>query len=192
MRQFFESAKIALGALWANKLRSALTLIGVIIGVMTIIAIVSLITGMNQYVARQISSLGASTFVIEKEGIITSDEQWWATIKRKKLTVEDMQAVEAGCENCEWVGGRAVTSRQVKRGNRFVDDVWIMGSTANFPQIVDFDIENGHYPTDSDNEHRRAVAFIGYDLIDNLFPGVSHIGQAIKINGQEYTVIGNG
>ncbi|MEW5701942.1 MAG: ABC transporter permease [Candidatus Zixiibacteriota bacterium] len=192
MRQFFESARIALAALWANKLRSILTLVGVIIGVMTIIAIVSLITGMNQYVAAQISSLGGSTFIIEREGLITSEEQWLATFKRKKLTVADMEAIANSCTNCQAVGGRLITVRQVKYGNRFLDDVYIMGSTANFPAIVDFDIENGHYPTESDNEHRRPVAFIGYDLIDNLFPGISHLGGTIKVSGQEYTVIGNG
>jgi putative ABC transport system permease protein len=192
MRQFFESAKIALAALWANKLRSILTLIGVIIGVMTIIAIVSLITGMNQYVAAEISSLGGSTFILDREGIIMSEDEWFTAMKRKKLTVADMEAVAAGCPDCELVGGRMVTMRQVKHESRYLDDVYIMGSTANFPSIVDFDIENGHYPTESDNEHRRPVAFIGYDIIDNIFPGISHLGGTIKVAGQEYTVIGNG
>ena len=192
MRQFLESAKIALAALWANKMRSFLTLIGVIIGVATIIAIVSLITGMNQYVANQIAVLGATTFMLDREGIITSEEQWWERRSRKKITVEDMEAISQNCTKCELVGGRSVTVRQVKHGNRYVDDVFVMGSTPNWPLIVDFDIEDGYYPTESDNEHRRPVAFVGYDLIDNLFPGVSHIGKTIKIAGHEYTVIGNG
>jgi putative ABC transport system permease protein len=192
MRQLLESVKIALAALWANKMRSILTLVGMIIGVATIIAIVSLITGMNQYVAAEIDQLGASTFIVEREGIITSEEQWWERMKRKKLTIEDMQAVASTCTGCEFVGGREMTMRKVKKGNRYVNDVFIMGSTANYPQIVDFDIEAGHYPSESDNEHRRNVAFIGYDVIDELFPGVSHIGQTITISGKEYTVIGNG
>ncbi|MEW5873729.1 MAG: ABC transporter permease [Candidatus Zixiibacteriota bacterium] len=192
MFQFFESARIAMAALWSNKLRSILTLVGMIIGVATIIAIVSLITGMNQFVSAEIQSLGATTFIVDREGIITSDDQWWESRKRKRLTVEDMDAIEGACQGCEMVGGRAITMRQVKRGNRHVDDVFIMGSTANFPLIVDFEIEKGYYPTESDYEHRRPVAFVGYDIIDNLFPGVSHIGGTIKIGGQEYTVVGNG
>ncbi|MBI5867762.1 MAG: ABC transporter permease [candidate division Zixibacteria bacterium] len=192
MRQFIESVKIALAALWANKLRTTLTLIGMIIGVATIIAIVSLITGMNQYVAAEIDQLGATTFIVDKEGIITSEETWWERMKRKKLTVEDMNEVAAGCQGCEYVGGREMTMRKVKAGNRYVNDVFIMGSTANYPQIVNFEIEQGHYPTEADNEHRRPVAFIGYDIIDELFPGMSHIGKTITISGQEYSVIGNG
>lgn len=192
MLQFLESARIALAALWANKLRSILTLVGMIIGVATIIAIVSLITGMNQYVAAEISTLGATTFMMDREGIITSDEQWWERSRRPKIEMQDVNAIEQGCGSCEMVGARSLTFRTAKAGNKHIDDVFIMGSTANFPNIVDFEIENGHYPTESDNEHRRSVAFIGYDVIDNLFPGINHIGQTIRLGGRDYTVIGNG
>lgn len=192
MRQFLESAKIALGALWANKLRSILTLIGMIIGVSTIIAIVSLINGMNQYVAAEIQTLGATTFTVDREGIITSEEEWWESRKRKKLTVEDYQAIDEVCVGCERVAARAITRRSAKYGNKYINDVYVMGSTPEFPLIVDFEIENGHYPTAADYQHRRRVAFIGYDVIDNLFPGITHIGKEIRIAGQEYTVIGNG
>ncbi len=192
MLQFFESARLALAALWANKLRSILTLVGMIIGVATIIAIVSLITGMNQYVAAEISTLGATTFMMDREGIITSDEQWWERSKRPKIQMQDVFAIEQGCGSCEMVGARSLAFRSAKAGNKHIDDVFIMGSTANFPSIVDFEIENGHYPTESDNEHRRSVAFIGYDVIDNLFPGINHIGQTIRLGGRDYTVIGNG
>ncbi|MBD3297782.1 MAG: FtsX-like permease family protein [candidate division Zixibacteria bacterium] len=192
MRQFFDSAIIALGALWANKLRSILTLIGMIIGVSTIIAIVSLINGMNQYVAAEIQTLGATTFTVDREGIITSEEEWWESRKRKKLTVEDYQAIDEVCVGCERVAARSITRRSAKYGNKYIDDVYIMGSTPEFPLIVDFEIENGHYPTAADYQHRRRVAFVGYDVIDNLFPGILHIGKEIRIAGQKYTVIGNG
>ena len=192
MRQFLESVKIALAALWASKMRSILTLVGMNIGVATIIAIVSLITGMNQYVAAEIDQLGATTFIVDREGIITSEETWWERMKRKKLTTDDMEAIAKACQGCEQVGGREITMRKIKRGNQYVNDAYVMGSTANYPQIVDFEIETGHYPSESDDEHRRSVAFIGYDVIDELFPGVSHIGKTIIISGKEYTVIGNG
>lgn len=192
MLQLIESAKIALSALWANKMRSILTLVGMIIGVATIIAIVSLITGMNQYVAAQIQDLGATTFIVDREGLITSEEEWWASRKRKSLGVADLDAITENCKLCEMTAARAITMRKVKHGNRYVNDVYIMGSTARFPYIVDFDIERGYYPTEADNEHRRQVAFIGYDLIDNLFPGVNHLGQTITLGGQEFTVTGNG
>jgi len=192
LRLLLESVRIALRALWVNKMRSILTLVGIIIGVMTIIAIVSMINGMNAYVADQISGLGATTFIIDRYGIVTSEEQWWNVFKRKRLTMEDMKAVADHCPDCDKVAGRLNTRRTVKRGSQYLDDVSIRGATANFLQIVDLAVERGRFLTEDDDRHRRRVAYIGYDIIDNLFPGVDPIGKRIKIAGREYTVIGHG
>ena len=192
MRALLESMRIALGALWVNKLRSVLTLIGVIIGVTTIIAIVSMINGMNAYVANQISGLGATTFIVDRYGIVTSDEQWWDVFKRKKITMEDMEAVADNCPDCAEVGARIYTARTVKRGSQYLDDVYILGTTDNFVRIVKQDVERGHFLTEDDYRHRRNVAFIGYDVLDNLFPGVDPVGKEIKIDGRDYTIIGHG
>jgi putative ABC transport system permease protein len=192
MRAFLESVRIALGALWVNKLRSVLTLIGVIIGVTTIIAIVSMINGMNAYVANQISGLGATTFIIDQYGMVTSEEQWWNVFKRKKITIDDMKAVADNCPDCAEVGGRMFTTRTIKRGSQYLDDVYIVGATANFVDIVKQEIERGHFLTDDDYLHRRNVAFIGYDVVDNLFPGLDPVGKEIKIDGRQYTIIGHG
>ncbi len=192
MRHVWDSIVLALQALWVNKMRSILTLVGVVIGVMTIIAIVSLINGMNAYVADQISGMGASTFIVDRYGIVTSEEMWWEVFKRKPLRYEDMEAVADQCELCEEVGGRARTTRTVKRGNQFVDNVEVRGHTANYPDIINLDVERGHYLTEDDYRHRRNVCFIGYDIIDNLFPGVDPIGKEVKIDGRKYRVIGFG
>ncbi len=192
MRAFLDSIRIALGALWVNKMRSILTLVGVIIGVTTIIAIVSMINGMNAYVANQISGLGATTFIVDRYGIVTSEEQWWKVFNRKKITIEDMKAVAKNCPDCAEVGGRMYTARTVKRGSQYLDDVYIVGVTANFTRIVKQDVERGHFMTVDDYQHRRPVAFIGYDIVDNLFPGLDPVGKEIKIDGRKYTVIGHG
>ncbi len=192
MRVFWESVQLAIQALWANKLRSLLTLVGVIIGVMTIIAMVSLINGMNAYVADRISSMGATTFIVDQYGIVTSEEEWWKVSKRKPITIEDMEAIEENCDECAVVSGRNVTTATVKKGSQYIDEVYIMGSTHNWIEAVDFEVERGRYLSMDDYQHRRRVAFIGYDIIDNLFPGVDPINKALKINGREYTVIGHG
>jgi len=192
MRILWESIRIGTRALWANKLRSILTLVGVVIGVTTIIAIVSMINGMNAYVANQISVLGATTFVVDQYGIVKSEEEWWRVFKRKRLMLEDLKAVAANCPDCAEVGGREDALGSVKRGNKSLDDVRIGGATANYLRIVDVNLERGHFPTEDDYEHHRPVAYIGYDVIDNLFPGVDPMGKEIKINGRAYTVIGNG
>jgi len=188
----WESVRIALGALWVNKMRSILTLIGVVIGVTTIIAIVSMINGMNAYVADQISGIGASTFIVDRYGLVTSEEQWWNVFKRKRLTVEDMKAVKENCPLCTEVGGRLYTSRTVKRDNQYLDDVTIIGTTSNYLDIIKMEVERGRYFTEDDYLHRRPVAFVGYDIIDNLFEGVDPIGKTIKITGREYTIVGMG
>jgi len=80
----------------------------------------------------------------------------------------------------------------VKRGSKSLDDVSIVGTTSNYSRIVDFKLERGHYFTEDDYEHHRCVAYVGYDIIDNLFPAVDAIEKKIKIQGREYTIIGNG
>jgi putative ABC transport system permease protein len=189
MRLIWENVRLALTALWVNKMRSILTLVGVVIGVTTIIAIVSMINGMNAYVADQISGMGASTFIVDRYGLVTSEEQWWNVFKRKRLTIEDMKAIEENCRLCTEVGGRLYTSRTVKRGNQYLDDVSIIGTTSNYLQIIKLEVERGRYISEDDYLHRRPVAFVGYDIVDNLFPGVDPVGKTIKIAGREYSIM---
>src|SRR4030066_172435 len=94
--QFLEGVVIALRSITANKLRTILTLIGIIIGITTVIAVVSIINGMNNYVAVKINSMGSNTFIIDKEGLTTSEEEWFKAQKRKNLTIDDLRGVEKG------------------------------------------------------------------------------------------------
>ena len=108
--QFLESIGVALKSLVANKLRSILTLIGVIIGVMTVIAVVSIIAGMNRYVADQIKTLGSTTFFVDNGWrTVMSEEDYLKVLKRKDLTLDDMEAVRQGCPLCWKVGAEEVT-----------------------------------------------------------------------------------
>jgi len=188
--QFLESILQALASLKANKLRSILTLIGVIIGVMTVIAVASIIAGMNRYVADQLAQLGPTTFFIDKWGIITSEDEWFKAMKRKELTLEDMAAVRDYCENCEKVGAMAQTMGRVKYGSQYVTDVEIHGATGNIEEITSVVAEHGYYPTDYDNEHRNQVALIGWAVADKLFPGLDPIGKRINFLGHTFTVVG--
>src|SRR3972149_1629832 len=188
--QLLESILQALASLKANKLRSILTLIGVIIGGMTVIAVASIIAGMNRYVADQLAQLGPTTFFIDKWGIITSEDEWFKAMKRKELTLEDMAAVRDYCENCEKVGAMAQTMGRVKYGSQYVTDVEIHGATGNIEEITSVVAEHGYYPTDYDNEHRNQVALIGWAVADKLFPGLDPIGKRINFLGHTFTVVG--
>ena len=158
---FLEGIIIALRSLVANKLRSILTLIGVIIGVMTVIAVVSIISGMNRYVEAEISSLGSTTFLIRKFGLITSDEQWHEQVKRKNFTLDDMEAVEESCPDCWKVGAEAFAWRKVKYKNKHLSRMTIIGATANITEIANHEIHEGRTFSDFEVKHNRRVCFVG-------------------------------
>jgi len=189
--QFLESVGIALKSLISNKLRSILTLIGVIIGVMTVIAVVSIVAGMNKYVAQQISSLGSSTFFVDKFGVIMSEEDYLNTLKRKNFTTEDMEAVRENCPLCWKVGARQVTSRyKIKYRKEYLSDIYIVGATSNFTEIMDFDLSSGRSHTDFEDEHNRRVVLIGWEVADNLFPNQDPLGKDIKLGNHYFRVVG--
>ena len=188
--QFLESIGIALKSLVANKLRSILTLVGIIIGVMTVIAVVSIIAGMNRYVADRINTLGSTTFFVDKFGIIMSDEEWMNAMKRKDLTMQDMQTIKESCPLCWKVGARAVAFKKVKYLEKYVNDVTIAGATANITEISDIDLSSGRYPSEFENDHNRMVALIGWEIADNLFPGQDPLDRTIKIGNYYFRVVG--
>src|SRR5881394_4157572 len=99
-----DTLRIAAGALTAHKLRSFLTLLGVIIGVMTVIAVVSIIAGLNSYIAEKVFTLNPDVYVVTQFGIITSREQFLEAVKRKKLDWNDLRAIQQRCRTCALIG----------------------------------------------------------------------------------------
>jgi putative ABC transport system permease protein len=191
--RFFESILIALQAIWANKLRSILTLIGMIIGVTTVIAVVSVINGMNSYVADKINTLGSSTFLIDKYGIITSDEEWFKARNRKNITIADMKAIEENCDLCEMVGGDMYGGRmKIKYKSKYLEDIDVVGVTYNYVDISDVELEIGRNFTEEDELRRNAVCMIGPDIAENLFDNESPLGKNIKIGKYFYKIVGVG
>ena len=188
--QFLEGVVIALRSLVANKLRSILTLIGVIIGVMTVIAVVSVISGMNRYVEAEITSMGSSTFLIRKFGIVTSSEGWFEQIKRKKLTLEDMEVIQENCPDCWEVGAEAITWRKVKYKNKHLSNMTIMGATANITEISDYEVYDGRSFSDFEVKHNRRVCFVGWEIKENLFPNEDPMGKDLKIGNHYFRIIG--
>ena len=188
--QFLEGIVIALRSLVANKLRSILTLIGVIIGVMTVIAVVAIISGMNKYVETEISSMGSTTFLIRKFGLITSSEEWFKQIKRKNLTLKDMEAIKENCPDCWKVGAEAVSWRKVKYKNKHLSNMTIVGATANITEIANHDVYEGRGISEFEVEHNRQVCFVGWEIVENLFPNEDPMGKDIKIGNDYFRIIG--
>src|SRR5436309_9882003 len=191
---FLEGIRIALQSLWANKLRSVLTLLGVVIGVAAVIAVVTFVSGINGYVAEKIFNLGADVFIISKVSpVITNVDQLLEGEKRKDLTMEDYDAVANACKHCTMIGASTFNGNgHVRYGEQSLSDTWVRGLTAQMPAILDLDLTSGRMPNENDDENRSAVAVIGTDVLESLFPGVDPLGKEIRVEGQLYRIIGVG
>jgi len=181
---------LSMGALLANKLRSGLTLLGIIIGVTSVITIISALEGMMGAIEEDLSALGPTTFIVQKMGIITSEEQWREAMKRKPIKKEYVRLIEDGCDLCEKISPGAGTGAEIKRGGRTLRDIYVQGTTSNRIDIVDVEVAQGRFHSAEDDLYRRRVVFIGNNVRTELFAGVDPIGKDLKISGQKYPVIG--
>lgn len=182
--------KVAFDAVRANKLRSGLTLLGVMIGVTSVMTIMSALEGMAASIEQDLGRLGPYTFMVERMGIITSEEMFLEKIKRKPLDMDAHDLIQEGCENCEKVGARVYTFSKVKYHSQSMRDIFIAGMTANMVDIVDFEVARGRFVSFEDDLYSRQVAIIGDLVREQFFEGVEPLGKEIKIGPIKYTVIG--
>ncbi len=189
-----EAMKIAFLSLWANKLRSALTLLGVVIGVAAVIAVVTFVNGINSYVAEKIFNLGADVFIMFKVSpAVTDVDHYIEGQRRKDLTMNDYRAVREGCKLCTYVGAYARNNTgQVKYGQQALTDTMVQGMTPAVAITQDIDIDSGRMLNESDLENDAPVVVVGTDIVDNLLPGVDPIGKEIRVDGWTYRIIGVG
>ena len=189
-----EAIRIALLSLWANKLRSILTLLGVVIGVSAVIAVVTFVNGINGYVAEKVFNLGADVFIISKmPNVITDPDTFIEGNKRKDLTMEHYQAIVDECSACKVVGAavRNFTGKVVY-GTENSTDTIVRGWTPTMQPIYDLDVVMGRPLNDSDQNNASSVVIIGQDIRENLMAGVDPLGKEIKVDGHMYTIIGVG
>jgi putative ABC transport system permease protein len=191
--QFLEAVRLALQSLWANKLRSILTLLGVIIGVGSVITVVTLTNGAKQFVTSKINSYGAATITISKmpQTFITIEE-WLSFQKRKDVTYDDYRAVLADCRLCQSVGAQRHGSGKVVRGSKSSTDTDIRGWTWTMPALSTLNIDLGRSFTQVEDDHSAAVAIVGADIVDKLLGDGDPLGKEIRVDGTLYTVIGVG
>lgn len=185
-----ETIRIAATALNTHKLRSFLTLLGVIIGVMTVVAVVSIISGLNNYIAEKVFQLNPDVYVVTQFGIITSREQFLEAIKRKKIDWEDYVALRDRCTTCSAVGASQSNNGQVKRGSNRLGGVNIQGGTSNMADINNLDLEAGRFFSATEDHHSARVVVIGSDVRDQLFGKVDPIGRTISVANEPMRVIG--
>src|SRR5271168_2636733 len=158
-----EAIRIALQSLWANKLRSVLTLLGVVIGVAAVIAVVTFVSGINDYVAQKIFNLGADVFLIFKVSpAVTNVDHFLEGEKRKDLTIDDYQAVADACRHCELVAASTKDEGgHVKYAEQSISDTLVRGITPAMATILDTDLAAGRMLNETDVSNHSPVVVVG-------------------------------
>ncbi|MBA3694900.1 MAG: ABC transporter permease [Acidobacteria bacterium] len=191
---FTETLKLAFAAIWAHKLRSFLTLLGMIIGVTAFMVVLSLLQGFNTYVDEKIAGIGSNSFTIRRfsfEDFKDTDTIAAAQRRNKELTFEEMEFIRERAQVIDKIGAKALpNSREVKRNGETLRDVRIDGAEPIIADIEKLDIAEGRYFTEIENNNTQRVAYIGKDVADKLFPQGGALGGEITIQGIPYKVIG--
>jgi len=191
---FSEAVVIATDSLWAHKLRSVLTLLGVVIGVAAVIAVVSLINGANRYVATRVFRLGADVFGLAKQpSIITNVDDWLEFQKRKRVTIEDFEAIRELCKSCKGIGASLGGRVEVRSGVNSIKDTNLRAWTPEMAELYDVDLVEGRHITDADVNSAAPVCVIGQDIVDNLLNSSDPVGKELRWNNIfPCTIIGVG
>jgi len=177
----------------AHKLRSFLVLLGVILSVSTLILVVALITGMDQYFAERVANLGSNVFLINKLGIISDSAEFVKAVRRNRdITWDDFEALRDGLKMPKNVGVEVRKAGKVRSEKQSLEDVDIRGVTANIGEMDVQEASAGRYIIDGDNDHHAMVGMIGSEVAEKLFAGSDPLGKTITIDGHEILVIGVG
>lgn len=191
---FSETLKLAFDAIWAHKLRSFLTLLGMIIGVTAFMVVLSVLQGFNSYFDEKIAGIGSNAFTIQRfnfEDFKDSDTLAAAQRRNKELTLEDLEYIRSRAQIIGKIGAKSGGNRRtVKAGLNIVEDVTVDGAEPIIRDIDKVDVAEGRYFTDAENNNAMRVAFIGRDVADKLFPQGGAVGQEFQINGIPYRVLG--
>jgi putative ABC transport system permease protein len=191
---FAETLKLAFSAIWAHKLRSFLTLLGMIIGVTAFMVVLSLLQGFNVYVDEKIAGIGSNVISVERFGIEDfkdSDTFNAAQRRNKELTFEELAFIRERAQLIDKIGAKAGgTNVDIKRGGETIEDVRVDGAEPVIGEIEKIDIAEGRYFTDAENNNSVRVALIGADIQTRLFPFGSPVGEEITIRGIPYKIIG--
>jgi len=187
---FYETLKLAIDALRAHKLRSFLTLLGVILAVMTLVAVMSVIEGLNLYVAERVANLGANVFLVHRFGIITSQDAFIKAQKRPLLTIEEYERLRDNMKLARAVAAEEDHFVEVKSGNLTMENTQMVGATANYDVLRNLPVAQGRFITQADEEHRTDVVFVGPDLVKKFFPNVDPIGKTVRVQTHTYEIVG--
>jgi putative ABC transport system permease protein len=181
----------SLSAMRAHKLRSLLTMVGLTLGVATLITVMTIVQGANLYVENKIANLGTNVFQVARTPFAVTDFNIVIkALKYKKIELDDMHAVAEGCLACQDVGATASATVRARYGDKEAQDVSFYGQTPSMADIDTRAVEFGRYFSAAESKHRTNVCLIGDSLVQKLFAGVDPIGRSIRIGNDEFMVVG--
>ncbi len=191
---YYDATRIAFQSILAHKLRSFLTLIGIIIGVASVVLVGAAISGLNTYVLQNITKqLGANTFWVSRVGAIgrLTDEEWEKMVKRnKRIDWPEQRFVKASCQGCEAVGAEAEDSADLKHEGAELFGTEIYGVTPEIAQIRQMTLAEGRFFTAYEVDHSFYVCVLGMEVREKFFPLTDPIGKTLRIKDSAFTVIG--
>ena len=185
------SISIALEAIWTNKLRSLLTVLGNIVAVAAIITVVSLIQGLNTYVTDAIvTNVGADSFTIERTGIVRTDEESEKVRGNPLITLRDADAVRRFSPTISAVMAQAARNAEVSFGPHILESVRVQGVTRELIEFSLFDAERGRFPSPVEVDRHQPVVLLGWETADRLFPDTDPLEKTVKIARVHFRVVG--
>lgn len=189
-----ETLRLALSAIWAHKLRSFLTLLGMIIGVTAFMVVLSILQGFNVYVDEKIAGIGSNSFTIRRfsfDDFKDTDTIAAAQRRNKELSFDELDFIRSRSQLIDKIGAKSGGgSVEIKRGSQSLQDVSVTGVEPVIGQIENVDVAEGRFFSDAENNNSMRVAFVGSDIADKLFPQGDVIGGEISIRGIPYRIIG--
>jgi putative ABC transport system permease protein len=191
MNQLLDAVSIALSAIWANKLRSFMMVLGNIVAVTSIIAVVSLIQGMNSYVSDAIvRDVGIGTFRLDREGVVTSQLDWERVMRRPRVTMDEANAIRTWSPMISSVMAELEGQTNISFGTSTAENVNIRGVSSEYLEFSGFNVQDGRLPSRLEVDRSRPVVFLGWGAADQLFHGRTAIDQVVRINGSHFRVVG--
>lgn len=190
--QFSEAVKLALQSLWANKLRSVLTLIGVVMGVASVIMVITLTNTANDYMGSKVTGYGADVFTIQRDGLIFGPDDYAKFQKRKIIKLEDYQAIRGLCTQCKEVGTSLSKTIKVVHNGHSTTDTEMRGYTDTMFSLSNTNVAEGRALTEGDVDHGVHSVVVGADVVDDVMSDGDPLGKEVRVDGVPYTVVGVG
>ncbi len=187
--EFREGLLIAFNAIRANKMRSVLTALGIIIGIVSVTLMGTAIEGLNRAFNKSIAGIGADVLYVQKWPW-GGGEDWWRIRNRREVQIQQAKAIEKQAELARSVSPVMATGRNVKYGRKLIEGITIIGTNADFLQTTGVNIAFGRFFTPAESDGGRPVSVIGSDVAVNLFPNESPLGKTVKIGDYNYKVVG--